>query len=161
MRVHMCSDDRVSPGNLGIYHYPCKRGRSILEEATDRTFDDLRRYKVDYASKRAYAACTYYGGNVRFYALLCISDVNIFLSNCEALLWAAQVLYLAEFIGTACKKAHFTATSLSVLSTVHSVFGHTSICHMATKLYMGLHSYAPGNCTRSNKHRNLTQLCFA
>ena len=64
----MLADDRISPGNLGILHYPFKRSRSILEETTDRPFDTLHRYKVEYAGGRASAACTYYGGNVRFYA---------------------------------------------------------------------------------------------
>ena len=43
---------------------------------------------------------------------LCMADVDTFLSNCEALLWTMEVLYLAGFIVTACKQAHFTATSL-------------------------------------------------
>ena len=41
-----------------------------------------------------------------------MSDTDIFPSDCEALNWAAEVLYLAGFIETACKQAHFTATFL-------------------------------------------------
>ena len=112
MRVYMCADDRMSPCNLGIHHYPCKRSRYILEEASDRPFNALRRCKVDYAGKRASATCTYHRGNVRFMPWLCMSDIDIILSNCDALAWAAQVLNFAVFIGTARKQAHFTTTSI-------------------------------------------------
>ena len=44
--------------------------------------------------------------------LLCTSDIDIFHSNCEALIWAEQVLYLAGFMVTAREKAHSTATSI-------------------------------------------------
>ena len=42
--------------------------------------------------------------------LPCMSDIDTFLSNCEAFTWAGEVLYLAGLIGTARKQAHFTAT---------------------------------------------------
>ena len=58
MRVYMCADYRISSGNLGILHYPCKRGRHILEEVSDRNFDALCRYKVDYVGNRASRDCT-------------------------------------------------------------------------------------------------------
>lgn len=32
-----------------------------------------------------------------------VSDVDIFLSNCEAFTWFIDVLYYAEYIATACK----------------------------------------------------------
>ena len=58
MRMHMaCADGRISPVNLGIPRYACKRGRSILEEATHRPFDALHCYKVDYVGKCATAIC--------------------------------------------------------------------------------------------------------
>ena len=44
--------------------------------------------------------------------LLCMSDIDTFLSNCEAMIWAGEVLYLAGFIVIARKQAHFTSTSL-------------------------------------------------
>ena len=44
--------------------------------------------------------------------LLRMSDIDTFLSNCNAVNWAVQVLYLAGFIATACKQAHATTTSL-------------------------------------------------
>ena len=44
--------------------------------------------------------------------LLGVSDIDIFLSNCEAMNWASTVLVLVQFMGTACKQAYFTATSL-------------------------------------------------
>ena len=47
-----------------------------------------------------------------FMLLLRTSDANMSLSNCKALTWAVQVLFVAQFIGTARKHAHFTATSL-------------------------------------------------
>ena len=71
MQMHMaCADDRMSPGNLGVHHYPYRRGQFILEEATDRPFHTLHRYKMDYVSKRSYSIGTYYGGNVRLYAFV-------------------------------------------------------------------------------------------
>jgi hypothetical protein len=104
-------------------------------------------------------------GSMSFLRIM--SDADIFLSNCEALNWAAAALGLAEFIGTARKQAHFTALSLlrvCILNgtmILHSILRHTSIRHMATKLYMGLRSSIFGNCSRGNKHSELTQLCFA
>ena len=69
MRMHMtCANDRISPGNLGIHHYHSRRGQSILEEASDRSFHALHHYKVDYVDKRDYANFAYYEGNVRLYA---------------------------------------------------------------------------------------------
>ena len=44
--------------------------------------------------------------------LLCTSDIDIFPSNCGALIWAEQVLYLAGFMVTAREKTHSTATSI-------------------------------------------------
>ena len=44
--------------------------------------------------------------------LLCTSDIDIFPSNCEALVRAILVLELAGFIVAAREQAHFTATSI-------------------------------------------------
>lgn len=44
--------------------------------------------------------------------LLCISDINTFSSNCAALNWVTEALFLVQFLATACKQAHFTATAL-------------------------------------------------
>ena len=41
-----------------------------------------------------------------------MSDIDTFLSECEAAVWAVLVLYLVGFIGTARKQAHFTATPI-------------------------------------------------
>ena len=47
-----------------------------------------------------------------------MSDIYTFVSNCEALFWAVEVLYLAGFIVTARKHAHFTATSIQTILCV-------------------------------------------
>ena len=44
--------------------------------------------------------------------LLHMSDVNIFPSNCAALVWAAEILYLGGFLETARKQAYSTTTSI-------------------------------------------------
>lgn len=44
--------------------------------------------------------------------LLCILQINISLSNCKALTWASEILYLAGYTGIACKQARFTVTVL-------------------------------------------------
>lgn len=43
--------------------------------------------------------------------LLRISEIDTYLSDCDALTWAAEVLYLAALIGTIRKQAHYTTTS--------------------------------------------------
>ena len=40
------------------------------------------------------------------------SDIYIFLSNCEALIWVQEVLGFAVFIVNARKQAHYTTTSI-------------------------------------------------
>lgn len=40
-----------------------------------------------------------------------VLDINIFLSNCEAITWVINVLYYAGYIVTAGKQLHFTAIS--------------------------------------------------
>ena len=47
-----------------------------------------------------------------FMPLLHMSDTDIFPSNCAALVWAAEILYLGGFLETACKQAYSTATSI-------------------------------------------------
>ena len=88
--------------------------------------------------------------------LLCLSDIDIFISNCDAMIWAIEAFYLVQFVGSACKQAYFTASSIFVFTIVHSIFRHTSICGVATKLYMGLYSFASGTCSRSDKLSKLT-----
>ena len=41
-----------------------------------------------------------------------MSDIDIFRSNCAALTWVLQVLFYAEYVVAACKKARFSAISL-------------------------------------------------
>ena len=66
--------------------------------------------------------------------LLCTSDIDIFPSNCETLEWATQALYFSGFIGTAREQANSPLHPFFVFSMVPSIFRHTSICNMATKL---------------------------
>jgi hypothetical protein len=42
--------------------------------------------------------------------LLRMSNIDTFISNCEALVWAQMAFVLAGFMATACKQTHFTAT---------------------------------------------------
>ena len=44
--------------------------------------------------------------------LLHVSGIDTFPSDCDALVWATEVLSLAGFIETACKQDYFTATSI-------------------------------------------------
>ena len=40
-----------------------------------------------------------------------VSDINIFVRNCEALIWVLNAIYFSGYIQTACKQAHFIAVS--------------------------------------------------
>ena len=51
-----------------------------------------------------------------------LSDTNILPSNCEALIWSSEILFFAEFIGTACKHTHSAAMSCNVCSQQYLVF---------------------------------------
>ena len=53
--------------------------------------------------------------------LLHMSDIDTFISNCEALVWAQEVLNFAGYIGTARKQAHFI-TTISLCSQWYTVF---------------------------------------
>ena len=48
-----------------------------------------------------------------------VSDINIFPSNCEALIWVIYMLHTAGYIEIACKQAHFIVVHLSC------VYSHT------------------------------------
>ena len=52
----MCADNIVSPGDLGIPHYPCKRSRYLLAKATDRNLLALYHHKVYYDGNGTSAA---------------------------------------------------------------------------------------------------------
>ena len=40
-----------------------------------------------------------------------VSDIDIFLSNCNAFIWVTEAFSFAELVETACKQAHFTVAS--------------------------------------------------
>ena len=77
-----------------------------------------------------------------------MSDIDTFRSDCKALFWAGNVLYFAQFVGTARKQAYSPLHLFSVFM-VHSIFRHTGICYTATKLPIGLRDSASRNCTLS------------
>lgn len=86
-----------------------------------------------------------------FMPLPCMSHINIFLSNCEALNWAVEVIFLVEYLGTECKQVTSPIYIFYVALMVHSIFRHTRICHLETKLSMGLRSFTSGSCSCSDE----------